>query len=176
MDSHIKWARKELGIQQGPRRTESTSNTPLRLQAPLRSRRLGGVGLFVTVRARYHHLILLPPFSKVAGCSRLDTRSPEGALVVYDAGWVGAGWARVLRRVSLVKDVESRAKRCVVAPLGATECVIALEGLKSKVGICGDAGVKVLEGLLIAKWGYSVYSRPTIKGKVQKSHDVIDRG
>lgn len=137
---------------------------------------MGGVGLFVTVRARYHHLILLPPFPKVAGCSRVDTRSPESALVVYDAGWVGASWARVLGRVSLVEDVESRAKRCVVAPLGATECVIALEGLKSEVGICGDAGVEVLEGLLIARRGYRVDSRQTIQGKVQKSHDVINRG
>lgn len=96
---------------------ESTAGTSLRLQASLRSRGLGGIGLFVTIGPRYNDLILLSPLSEIVGRSRIDARSPERALVVYDGGWIGAVWARVQGRISLVEDVEARAQGCIVAPL-----------------------------------------------------------
>lgn len=99
---------------------ESTANASLRLQASLRSGRLGRVGLFVAVRAGYDDLVLLSPLTEIVGRSGLDTRSPESALVVYNGGWVGASWARVQGRVALEEDVESRAQGGIVTPLGAT--------------------------------------------------------
>lgn len=65
-------------------------------------------------------MILLSPLTEIVGRSRLDTGSPESALVVYDRGWVDAAWARVQGRVALEEDVESRAQGGIVTPLGAT--------------------------------------------------------
>lgn len=117
---------------------------------------MGRVGLFVAVRAGYDDLILFSPLTEIVGHSRLDTRSPEGALVVDDGGWVDAVWARVEDRVPLVEDVESRAQGCIVTPLGASEGVIAPERLKTKIGIGRDASVLIAEGLLIAGWSHGV--------------------
>lgn len=145
----------------------------MRLQTSLRSDRLGGISLLVTVRTGYDDLILLPPLTKIVGRSQLDTRSPEGALVVHDGGWIRAILTRVLDGVPLIKDVEPCTEGCIVAPLGAAYRIVAPHGLKAEIRIRGYTGVHIAEGSLIAWWSYSAHSREMIRAIVHKSVNVI---
>lgn len=85
--------------------------------------------------------------SEVVAGGLLDTRAPERALVVGDAGGHGAGVGGVQGRVTLDEEVEAGAESGVLAPLGAAERVVAVESDKPQVGVGTDTGALVLESL-----------------------------
>lgn len=124
------------------------SRALLRLLAALGSLRLGLVGLGVAVGADDGDLKVTTVLAAVVGSLRLDTGTPERALVVCDGvGLVARALLRVPLGITLDVDVESSAEVLVVTPVSATLDIITLKSPVAKVRVGVDSGRKVLESV-----------------------------
>ena len=191
---HVKGPREELGTDARAWVVDSAAGTFRRLAASGRGGRNGGIGFLIAIGTRNDDLELASVITEIGRCRSFDSRSPEGAFVIRDAGREGTVIGGVQGRISLDVDcwsiryqhfhsrvsvglscfqarsplpihlemennapkrrtVEAGAKGGVVAPLGAAQGIVAVQGDEAEVGVRADAGVEVLERLGIAGWG-----------------------
>ncbi len=89
----------------------------------------------------------------IDGCGGRDSRTKQGALVVGDAFWIGAGSSRFHTWVSLHVDVEGCADIRGVTKLLAFDRIIGPESKEPEVGVGVYGCFQVLKRPLVSGRG-----------------------
>ncbi len=119
-----------------------------------------------TIGASYHNLERILILPKVCCLVYRYRRAPERAFVVGRAGWIWAILgASIQTRVAFNVHVEGLAARYLIALRGASEGVVAGEGVESHVIRSRQGGVRVNENNLITIWSWcgSCHCLETVK-------------
>lgn len=126
------------------------------------SSRSGGVGLLVTVGAGNDNAESTASLTGVHSSGRLDTRSPEGTLVVGDGRDIFASAGALVgveRGITLDVQVEGSAETSGITLGSATSNIVACKSVQTHVAVGVDRRIQVLEGLSIAGGSNSVLSK-----------------